>query len=63
MPVASDDGPAIDVAAGLVRDVAYVPVRTGDLASAKLFNRGTDVFADDMNAADARKGTGLPPTA
>ena len=40
IPIASDDGEALVVAAGLVRDAGFEPVVVGKLVDARRFQRG-----------------------
>ncbi|MBV6657325.1 MAG: NAD(P)-binding domain-containing protein [Devosiaceae bacterium] len=54
MPVAGDDPDAVKVVSALIRDVGFVPIETGNLASARLFAPGTDIFGGDMTAQQAR---------
>jgi NAD(P)-dependent dehydrogenase (short-subunit alcohol dehydrogenase family) len=54
-------GTADEIAeATLTAATATFMIRTGNLASAKRFDRGADVFAGDMTAAEARRSMGLP---
>ena len=63
VPLASNDAQALQVAAQLVRDVGSEPVITGDLASARTFQRGGPGFRATTDAAALRKLLGLPPDA
>ncbi|MNE66954.1 hypothetical protein D3C80_1625370 [compost metagenome] len=63
VPLASNDAQALQVAAQLVRDVGSEPVITGDLASARTFQRGGPGFRANTDASALRKLLGLPPDA
>jgi predicted dinucleotide-binding enzyme len=59
IPLAGDDKGALDVAAQLVLDAGFEPVIVGDLASAKKFDRGSNVFGQANTAAELRSKLGL----
>lgn len=59
IPLASDDGEALTIACTLVRDMGCVPVPTGALDSARLFQRGTPAFRANTNADRLRDLMGL----
>lgn len=60
VPVAGDDDGAVDLAAQLVRDAGCEPVVVGDLASAKIFQRGAPGFRANTNAPFLRDLLDLP---
>ncbi|QGY32999.1 NADPH-dependent F420 reductase [Pantoea cypripedii] len=60
VPIASDDAAALTIVAKLVEDVGSVPVITGNLASARSFQRGGPGFRANTNAAALRHILGLP---
>lgn len=60
VPVASDDAAALAVVAKLVEDTGSIPVITGNLATAKSFQRGGPGFRANTNAAALRNILGLP---
>ena len=55
IPLASDDKPALDVAAKLVTDAGFEPVVVGELASGKSFEPGTRVYNTGMTAVEVRR--------
>jgi 8-hydroxy-5-deazaflavin:NADPH oxidoreductase len=57
--LAGDDKEAIEIAARLVRDAGFEPVVVGGLASAKKFDRGTNVFGQALTAAELRRKLGI----
>jgi 8-hydroxy-5-deazaflavin:NADPH oxidoreductase len=59
IPLASDDRPALEVAAGLVRDAGFDPVIVGGLDRAKSFDIGTPVYNTGMSGPDLRKALGI----
>lgn len=63
VPLASDDTQALQVAAQLVRDVGSEPVVTGNLATARTFQRGGAGFRANTDAAALRQLLNLPPDA
>ncbi len=60
VPIASDDREALEVASRLVRDAGSEPVVTGDLATARSFQRGQPGFRANTDAAELRRRLGLP---
>lgn len=63
VPIASDDQAALNVVARLVIDVGSVPVITGNLASAKVFQRGGPGFRANTDADALRNLLKLPANA
>lgn len=63
VPIASNDTQALQVAAQLVRDVGGIPVITGNLATARTFQRGGPGFRANTDAASLRQLLKLPPDA
>lgn len=63
VPIASNDPEALQVAAQLVRDVASEPVITGDLSTARSFQRGVVGFRANTDAPALRHLLNLPPDA
>ncbi|HET9947676.1 MAG TPA: hypothetical protein VFQ22_02005, partial [Longimicrobiales bacterium] len=59
VPIAGDDPEARELVADLVRDIGFEPVIVGELARAKEFDRGTEVWVTGMNAAEVREALGL----
>ena len=57
--LAGDDKEALEVAARLVKEAGFEPVVVGGLASAKKFDRGTNVFGKALTAAELRRGLGI----
>ena len=55
IPLASDDQPALDVAAKLVRDAGFDPVIVGPLARGKEFEPDTKVYNTGMSGSQVRK--------
>jgi predicted dinucleotide-binding enzyme len=55
IPLAGDDGGALDVAKKLVSDAGFEPVVVGGLASAKRFDVGTPAFGKALTAAELKK--------
>ncbi len=55
IPLAGDDGGALDVAKKLVTDAGFEPVVVGGLASAKRFDVGSPAFGKALTAAELRK--------
>jgi predicted dinucleotide-binding enzyme len=58
-PLASDDGEALEVAAGLVRDAGFDPVIVGPLARAREFDVGMAVYASNMSGPQVRHALGV----
>jgi 8-hydroxy-5-deazaflavin:NADPH oxidoreductase len=54
VPIASDDAEALQIVAKLVEDVGFVPVITGNLATARSFQRGGPGFRANTNAPALR---------
>ena len=54
IPLASDDGDAMDLVAGLVRDAGFDPVIVGALARGKDFEPGTPVYNTGMSGRELR---------
>lgn len=63
VPLASNDAQALQVAAQLTRDLGSIPVLTGDLSTARTFQRGGPGFRANTDAAALRKLLGLAPDA
>lgn len=61
VPLASDDAEALEVAARLVRDAGFEPVRVGALARSRAFDAGTAVFGRGLTARELRRGLGIEP--
>ena len=61
VPIASNDQQALQVAAQLARDTACEPVITGDLTTARTFQRGGPGFRANTDAIALRQLLGLPP--
>lgn len=59
VPLAGDDKEAVEIAARLVREAGFEPVVVGGLASAKKFDRGTNVFGQSLTAAELRRKLGI----
>ena len=59
IPLASDDKEALKVAAQLVSDAGFDPVIVGDLARAKDFDVGSEVYTRGFTAAELRKALKL----
>ncbi len=59
VPVASDDPAALADVEALVRDAGCEPVKVGDLAAARKFQRGGPGFRANTNATDLRDRLGL----
>jgi predicted dinucleotide-binding enzyme len=55
VPIASDDAQALQVAEQLVRDVGCDPVVVGNLAAARLFQRGGPGFRANTTAAELHR--------
>jgi predicted dinucleotide-binding enzyme len=60
IPLASDDGEALDVAATLVADAGFDPVIVGSLDRSREFDFGAPVYDTGMSGPDLRKALGLP---
>lgn len=59
IPLAGDDGEALQVAAQLVTDAGFDPVIVGPLSSAKRFDYGSGISAKMPTAAELRRELGL----
>jgi predicted dinucleotide-binding enzyme len=55
VPLASDDKPAMDIVARIVRDVGFDPVVVGGLATAKSFDQSTPDYVTALTASQLRK--------
>lgn len=55
VPIAGDDQNALKVAERLVRDAGFDPVVVGNLASARLFQRGGPGYGQPVSASELRK--------
>ena len=60
VPIAGDDQDAVRVAAVLVRDAGFDPVVVGELADAKLFQRGGPGYGQQVSAAELKQKLSLP---
>ena len=61
VPIAGDDGGAVDVAAALVRDAGFDPVVVGKLSDARRFQRGAPGYGQSVTAAELRRTLSLAP--
>jgi 8-hydroxy-5-deazaflavin:NADPH oxidoreductase len=61
IPIAGDDGAAVEVTASLAQDAGFDPVVVGPLARARDFDRGTPVYVRGLTARQLREALGLPP--
>ena len=59
IPLAGNDAEAMQIAAQLVSDAGFDPVRVGDLSRAREFDYGTPVYVQGMTAAELRKALKL----
>ena len=59
IPLAGNDAEAMQIAAQLVSDAGFDPVRVGDLSRAREFDYGTPVYVRGMTAAELRKALKL----
>ena len=59
IPLAADDGEALELAAQLVWDAGFEPVVVGTLEAAARFEPGTAVWNSGMSAPEIRKALGL----
>jgi predicted dinucleotide-binding enzyme len=59
IPIAGDDGEAVSIAAGLVRDAGFDPVIVGKLADARIFQRGSPGYGQPVTAAELRQKLSL----
>jgi len=62
VPLAADDGQAMEVVAGLVRDAGFDPVLVGPLSRAREFDVGTPVYNTNMSGPELRRALGMPQT-
>jgi predicted dinucleotide-binding enzyme len=60
IPLASDDGAALEVAATLVTDAGFDPVIVGSLDRSRDFDFGAPVYDTGMSGPDLREALGLP---
>src|SRR5262245_58458662 len=60
IPIAGDDQPAVQVAAGIVRDAGFDPVPVGTLADARRFQRGQPGYGQQVTAAELKRKLSLP---
>ena len=61
VPIAGDDGEAVQVAAQLVRDAGFDPVEVGKLADASRFQRGSPGYGQNVTAAELKQKLSLAP--
>jgi hypothetical protein len=61
IPIAGDDGEALAVTAGLVRDAGFEPVVVGKLVDARRFQRGAPGYGQSVTAAELRQKLSLTP--
>ena len=54
IPLAADDRDALAIAVRLVEDAGFEPVVVGNLARAKAFDAGTEVFGRALTARELR---------
>lgn len=59
IPLAGDDGGALEIASDLVRDAGFEPVVVGSLAEARAFDRGTPAFGRALTARELLRRLGL----
>lgn len=59
IPLAADDGGALEVAAHLVREAGFDPVPVGNLDTAKRFDVGSPVYNTGMSGDALRESLGL----
>lgn len=59
VPIAGDDGEAVMIAAGLVRDAGFDPVIVGKLVDARFFQRGGPGYGQPVSAAELRQKLSL----
>ena len=59
VPLAGDDKGALEIAARLVKEAGFEPVIVGGLASAKKFDRGSNVFGKSLTAAELKRELGI----
>ena len=63
VPLASDDGIAMQAAIELVHDAGSIPVVVGSLKQGRVFERGGDGFRANTTAEQLRSRLGLPASA
>lgn len=61
VPIAGDDGQAVQVAAALVRDAGFDPVIVGTLKDASRFQRGGPGYGQPVTAAELKQKLSLAP--
>jgi 8-hydroxy-5-deazaflavin:NADPH oxidoreductase len=61
IPIAGDDGAAVQVAAVLVRDAGFEPVAAGTLADARRFQMGGPGYGPHASAAELKQKLSLAP--
>jgi hypothetical protein len=61
IPIAGDDGDAVRIASGLVRDAGFEPVVVGKLADASRFQQGAPGYGQNVSAAELRRTLSLSP--
>jgi len=61
IPIAGDDGSAVQVAATLVRDAGFEPVAAGTLADARRFQMGGPGYGPAANAAELKRKLSSSP--
>jgi 8-hydroxy-5-deazaflavin:NADPH oxidoreductase len=59
IPLASDDAAAMEIAADLVRDAGFEPVKVGTLAETAIFDVGSSVWGQSLSAQELRRGLGI----
>ena len=62
IPLASDDGEALQIASALVVDAGFDPVVVGALDRSREFDRGTPVYDTGMSGPEIRAALGLAPS-
>jgi len=60
VPIAGDDGEAVQVATALVRDAGFDPVVVGKLTEARRFQRGAPGYGQAVTAAELKQKLSLP---
>jgi hypothetical protein len=61
VPIAGDDGEAVQIAAQLIRDAGFDPVEVGKLADASRFQRGAPGYGQNVSAAELKQKLSLAP--
>jgi predicted dinucleotide-binding enzyme len=59
VPIAGDDQHAVQIAAELVSDAGFDPVVVGNLADARLFQRGGPGYGQPVTAAELKQKLSL----